>query len=99
MMGILDAIKDFVTAPSMVIAVGTVVIGYVLKRIPNDKIQKVIGSAGYGFGVFVTGGLSKFKFSAPFWNKIIEPYFIDLIDNVGVTFIKDFIKGLRSDNK
>ena len=96
---IIDTIKDFVTAPSIFIAAGAVVIGYVLKRIPNDKIQKIIGNAAYAFGVLITGGLSKFRWSAPFWNKIIEPYFIDLLDNVAGTFIKDFIKGLRSDNK
>ena len=95
----IETLKNFITSPSVFIAAGTVIIGYILKRIPNASIQKVVGSAGYFLGVFITGGLSKFKWSAPFWNKIIEPYFIDLLDNVAGTFIKDFIKGLRSDNK
>ncbi len=95
----IETIKNFITSPSVFIAAGTVIIGYILKRIPNDKIQKIIGNAAYALGVSMTLGLSKFKWSAPFWNKIIEPYFIDLLDNVAGTFIKDFIKGLRSDNK
>ncbi len=99
MTGIIDFLRNLSGAPSLYIGIGIVVIGYVLKRIPNDKIQKIIGNAAYAFGVSLTLGLSKFKWSAPFWNKIIEPYFIDLLDNVFGTFIKDFIKGLRSDNK
>ena len=53
----------------------------------------------YGLGVAVTLGLSKWKFTAGFWNKVIEPWFIDFIDNIFGEAIKKFIEGLRSDNK
>ena len=34
-----------------------------------------------------------------FWNKVVEPWVIDFIDNIFVTGIQRFIDGLRSDNK
>ena len=83
MTGIIEFLRDLSGAPSFYIAIGTVAIGYVLKRIPNTSIQKIIGNAGYALGVSMTLGLGKtFKWTAPFWNKIIEPYFIDLLDNI-----------------
>ena len=45
----------------------------------------------------MTLGLSKFRFTKDLWNKTIEPYFIDLVDNTVGTAVKSFIKGLRSD--
>ena len=74
------------------------VAGYILKQIPNDKIKRVVGKFFYGLGVTITLGLSKYKYTKGFWNKAVEPYFIDLIDNVVGEAIKEFIRGLRSDN-
>ena len=102
--------------------IGGVIIALILKRINNDKIQAfvnwpfdklafILGSTCKGAGIFITaffGG--KFKYTKPFWNKLIEPYLIDAIENIVVTVIKgitrvvnsatnNFIEGLRSDNK
>ena len=47
----------------------------------------------------MTLNLSKWKATAKVWNSTIEPYFIDLIDNVFGSIVRGFIKGLRVDNK
>jgi len=52
----------------------------------------------YGLGVGVTLGMAKWKFTKPIWNKVVEPYFIDLIDNVIITGLSKFVEGMRSDN-
>ena len=64
----------------------------------HEKIKMYVGGFMYKLGVAMTLGLSKWKYTAKFWNKTIEPWFIDLIDNVVGEGIKQFIKGLRSDN-
>ena len=43
-------------------------------------------------------GMGKWKWTKSVWNKTIEPYFIDAIDNILVTGISKFVDGLRSDN-
>ena len=94
-------LTSFVASGIMSYAAGTVgafLLAWLLKKIPNDKIKMVTGKAAYGAGVFVTLGLSKWKVTAKFWNKVIEPWFIDLIDNVIGEMVKEFIRGLRSDN-
>jgi hypothetical protein len=47
----------------------------------------------------MTAGLTKFWATKKLWNSTIEPYFIDLIDNVVGGALRGLIKGLRSDNK
>jgi len=94
-------ITSFITSQIAAYAaggVGVVIVGWLLKRIPNEKIKLVVGKVGYHLGVVITLGLSKWRFTAKIWNKIVEPYFVDLIDNVIGEFVKEFIRGLRSDN-
>ena len=79
--------------------VATWVIGWILKSIPNDTIRKKFGGLMYGLGVLVTAGLSKWKLTKGFWNKIIEPWLIDFIDNIVGHGINEFIRGMRSDDK
>ncbi len=81
----------------LIIAIITPIILIVMKKIPNEKIKAKVGAIGYGIGITCTIGLAKWKWSAGLWNKIIEAYFIDLIDNTIVCFVENFIKGLRSD--
>ncbi len=95
--GIMETVKAIATAPSLIIGLVTVVLLFVMKAIPNEKIQAVVGKFAYGIGVAMTLGLSKFKYTAPFWSAIIEPYFIDLFNNTVGTFVTKFIEGLRSD--
>ena len=72
---------------------------WILKRIPNHKIKAKVGYWMYGAGVTVTLGMAKWKFTKPIWNKVIEPYFIDAVDNILVTGLSKFVEGMRSDNK
>ena len=76
---------------------GAFLLAWLLKKIPNDKIKLAVGKVAYSAGVAVTLGLSKWKVTAKFWNKVAEPWFIDLIDNVIGEAVKEFIRGLRSD--
>ena len=72
-------------------------LAWVLKKIPNDTIKDKVGKVMYGVGVTCTLGMSKWKMTRNVWNKVVEPWFIDLLDNVIVTGLKKFISGLRSD--
>jgi hypothetical protein len=97
--GILDVVKDTVlgSTTSIIVWVIATVLGVVMKVIPNEKIKAVVGGLMYGLGVTVTAGLSKWPWTAPIWNKTIEPFVIDLIDNTIVHGAAQFIKGMRSD--
>jgi len=78
--------------------VAGVVTAFVLKKIPNRTIKAKFGSFMYGLGVLCTLGMGKWKWTKKVWNKTIEPYFVDAIDNILVTGISKFVDGLRSDN-
>ena len=71
---------------------------WALKLIPNEDIQEWVGTTGYWLGSIATLGLAKWKLTRGVWNSTIEPYFIDLLDNTVNTFIKNVIKGMKSDN-
>ena len=49
-------------------------------------------------GKMVTLGLSKWSITKKFWNKTIEPWFIDLIDNIVGGALRGFVRGLRVDD-
>ena len=75
------------------------IILFVLKKVPNDQLANIVETAAETCGTVMTAGLSKWSFSKKFWNSTIEPWFIDLFDNVMGGIIRGFVKGLRSDNK
>ncbi len=60
------------------------------------------GAAGmvlwYGLGKMITLGMSKWSITKKFWNSTIEPWFIDLFDNVVGGAMRGLIKGLRVDD-
>ena len=78
--------------------VGAVAIAWILKKIPNATLKAKFGKFMYGLGVTCTLGMSKFKWTKKFWNKTIEPWVIDAIDNIVANGIKSFCDGMRSDN-
>ena len=78
--------------------VGAVAIAWMLKKIPNRVLKAKFGALMYGLGVTSTLGLGKWKITKRFWNKTIEPWLIDAIDNIVGHGIKEYIRGLRSDN-
>jgi len=71
---------------------------WVLKKIPNDTIKAKLGVYMYGLGVTCTLGLGKWKWTKGIWNKTIEPWVVDAIDNIVANSINEFVRGLRSDN-
>ena len=71
---------------------------WALKRIPNNVLKAKFGNFMYGAGVACTLGLGKWKWTKSIWNKYVEPWCIDAIDNIVVTGISKFVDGLRSDN-
>ena len=74
-------------------------LAWAFKKIPNAQIKAKIGLVMYGAGVACTLGLAKYKFTKKVWNKTVEPYLIDFMDNVFAHGLNEFIRGLRSDNK
>ncbi len=97
----LEMIAAKLTGQAVAVAGGgiaVVVAGWALKKMPNDRIKAKVGYWMYGAGVTVTLGLAKWKYTKSIWNKVVEPYVIDLIDNVIVTGLSKFIEGMRSDN-
>mgnify|MGYP003126578277 CR=1 FL=1 len=72
---------------------------WVLKKVPNEEIADKVEYGCEKLGTFLTLGLSSWKVTKKVWNKTIEPWFIDLVDNIVGAGVRGFIKGLRSDNK
>ena len=96
-----DSVLGFLGNNSGLVAGGgaSVVVLWVLKKIPNEHICSVIETACESVGRVMTLGLSKWSITKKVWNKTVEPWFVDLVDNVFGSIIRGFIKGLRSDNK
>ena len=94
-----DSVLGFVSNNTGLIAGGGTagVILWVLKKVPNDYISEIVESFFYGLGKMLTLGMSKWSMTRGFWNKTIEPWFIDLVDNVIGGALRGFIKGLRVD--
>ena len=70
---------------------------WVLKKVPNEHICSVVETTFETLGRAMTLGLSKWKITKGVWNKTIEPWLIDLVDNVAGGAVRGFISGLRSD--
>ena len=97
----LDSVLGFLGENTGLVVGGgsSAIVLWVLKKIPNEHICSVIETSFESIGRVMTLGLNKWKFTKNVWNKTIEPWFIDLVDNVFGSMIRGFIKGLRSDNK
>ena len=70
---------------------------WILKKVPNETICKYVEGIFSKLGAAMTLGMSKWKPTAKIWNKTIEPWLIDLIDNVFGSVVRGLIKGLKSD--
>ena len=55
---------------------------WVLKKIPNKDLCFFVETAFEKLGVLMTAGLTKWSFTKKIWNKTVEPYFIDIVDNL-----------------
>lgn len=94
-----DSVLGFVGNNTGLIAGGgtAAIVLWVLKRVPNDYICELVESFFYGLGKAMTLGLSKWKMTKGVWNNTIEPWFVDLIDNIVGGALRGFIQGLRVD--
>ena len=72
-------------------------VAWLLKRNPNATLKAKFGLVMYRLGIAITLGMSRIKIIRPFWNHI-EKWIIDAIDNIIAHGIKEYIRGLRSDN-
>ena len=90
---------DFLSNNTGLLAGGTgaAVVLWVLKKIPNKEICGWVEGICFTAGKCMTLGLSQWKFTKGFWNKTIEPWFIDLFDNFIGGAVRGYIRGLRSD--
>jgi len=70
---------------------------YVLKKIPNKENCAWVEGLCFTAGRIMTLGLSQWKITKGMWNKTVEPFFIDLVDNFIGGALRGFIRGLRSD--
>tara|TARA_Y100001973_G_C5167568_1_gene317082 strand:- start:244 stop:528 length:285 start_codon:yes stop_codon:yes gene_type:complete len=70
---------------------------FILKKVPNKKIASKVEKLFYWAGSAVTLGLAKWSVTKKVWNSTIEPWLVDLIDNLVGSAVKGFINGLRSD--
>tara|TARA_Y100001951_G_scaffold69366_1_gene56259 strand:+ start:379 stop:675 length:297 start_codon:yes stop_codon:yes gene_type:complete len=93
-------LKEIVGPEFAYAAIGgvSVLVAYILKKIPNHVLKGKFGSLMYGLGVALTLGLAKWKFSKKVWHSLIEPWVVDAMDNIVAHGIREFIRGLRSDN-
>ncbi len=92
------AAKTIASSGSLWAGLVALALVYIFKAIPNQKIYDFVLTFFQKLGIVMTLGLTKWKWSAPLWNVTIEPYFVDLIENIIGAAIKGFIAGLRSDN-
>ena len=70
---------------------------WVLKKVPNEKICSFVESVSEKLVTVMTLGLGKWSLTKGVWNSTVEPWLIDLIDNVFGSMVRGLIKGLRSD--
>ena len=70
---------------------------WVLKKVPNEKICSFVESVSEKLGTVMTLGLGKWSLTKGVWNSTVEPWLIDLIDNVFGSMVRGLIKGLRAD--
>ena len=96
-----DSVLGLLSGNTAIIAGGgtAAMVLFVLKKVPNEHICSVVETAFESIGKVMTLGLGKWSVTKKVWNSTIEPWFVDLIDNVFGSVVRGFIKGLRSDNK
>ena len=98
-LGALSTAGAFLITPTGIGAgLATLVLAYILKRIDNEWVYRPIYGACYAAGVICTGGMSKWKWTSSTWNKTVEPFIVDLLDNVFSAVKNGLFDGLHSDN-
>ena len=94
-----DSVLGLLSGNTAMIAGGgtAAMVLFILKKVPNEHICSVVETAFESIGKVMTLGLGKWSVTKKVWNSTIEPWLVDLIDNVFGSAVKGLIKGLRSD--
>lgn len=78
-------------------SIAAFVLGWILKKIPFNKLAQWAEKVGQKQGTAIT---KFFNSKLPkLWNAVIEPVFIDTIHALLFAWIRGFIAGLKSDNE
>lgn len=96
--GVMEVVKSMAGSGQIWAGIGTVILLYVFKKIPNDKIYALVFNFFKRVGIVCTGGLNRYKWSAPFWETHIEAWFIDFLQNTIGAALNGYIEGLRTNN-
>jgi len=97
----LDNIMGFVSDNTgLLVGGGTAgIVLWVLQKVPNEDIKNMVHTFFFGLGRAMTLGLSKWKITKGVWNSTVEPWFVDLLENVVGGAVEGFIQGIRVDNE
>ena len=74
-------------------SVGSLLLGWILAKIPTGKWAKQLSELGEKNGKTLTTFCRK---KIPLWNKVIEPVFIDTLAVIPA-YVAGLIRGLKSD--
>tara|TARA_R110002020_G_scaffold472472_1_gene700570 strand:- start:2206 stop:2487 length:282 start_codon:yes stop_codon:yes gene_type:complete len=72
---------------------------FAFKLIPNEDLYSWVKTGFYWLGTTMTLGLARWRFTTKYWNKTIEPWFVDLLTNTMGAAVDGFLSGLKSDDK
>lgn len=83
------------------LAVGSVLVIFVtwfLKKIPTEKIRKLVYDFFYVVGSAVSKFFNNWKYTQSIWEHTLEPWLIGFLDMLFGAIITGLFDGLRSDN-
>jgi hypothetical protein len=80
---------------SLAVVIGGPILAWILGKIPTGKWAKQLNEVGQKLGTKFTAFAAA---KIPFYNKFIEPVFIDTLAVIPA-FVAGFIVGLKSDNQ
>ncbi len=97
--GVMEVIKSIAHTEQIWVGIATVILLYVMKRIPNEKIYGFVSGFFKKLGIGCTLGLNRYPWTAPFWEKHVEAWVVDLLENTVGAALNGYIEGLRTNNK
>lgn len=103
MMNIFNSAWQYISGlPAEVTGVAAgLLIAFILKVIPNAKIQNGFYNFMYKLGAAISFAAthSNVPWLKALYQRTIEDFLVDAIENIGVYGLRGFVFGLRSDNK
>jgi len=95
---ILGIITKLGITNAVIITVLPTVFAYVMKLIPNDKIYDIVRGFFRGIGIIISKTMCAIPILGAIWNKVIEPFVIDLFMNTVLAAVDGIVAGLKQDN-